>query len=152
MPARVHRTWVVGVVTCADVVALQSKVNTYRTAIEDALDALPADAKGNTGPHGMPAWMGLRERCNLFEEETCTLGLFAGGQHDRGAALISELDGWRDWIAATNEIVKQKGGTPAPLPDPVAVPKSDVSWLGEAENIGMMALVAFGLYVWSQHR
>jgi hypothetical protein len=115
---RVRRTWVVGIATCDDVVLLQKQVNTYRNALSDSWDALPADQKGTTGPHGSIALTALGERCSLFEEESCLLGIFAGAQMDRGRALITELDGWRDWLSSA--------GAPS-LPAPVVVPHASAS-------------------------
>jgi hypothetical protein len=133
----VRRRWQVGIATCDDVRALQKQVNAYRSALGDSWDALPATMKGTTGPHGSIAFSSLGERCSLFEEESCTLGLFAGGQMDRGRALIGELDAWRDWLASVK----------APdLPAPAVTPKSDVSLFETALSGGTMLLVALAAF------
>jgi hypothetical protein len=138
MAERVVRRWVVGIVSCDDVRALQKQINAYRSSLGDSLDALSADMKGTVGPRGTLAWKELGERCSQFEEESCTLGLFAGSQYDRGAALIKELDGWRDWLASVK----------APsLPEPVPVPHSDVSLFGAAFNASTLLIALAALYL-----
>jgi len=138
---RVRRRWVVGLVSCDDVRALQKQVNTYRSALGDSWDGLPADKKGTSGPHGSIAFSALGERCSLFEEESCTLGILAGSQMDRGRALITELDTWRDWLASVK----------APdLPAPVVTPKSDVSVFESLASSGTMLLALAGLYLMSK--
>jgi hypothetical protein len=142
MSSRTRRSWNVGIVSCDDVTQIQARVNAYRTQLEDSIDQLPADRKlGGVGAHSTQAWMALRERCNLFEEESCTLGLFAGSQYDRGRGLIEELDGWRDYLATP--------AVSAPnLPDPVSVPKSDVSLFSAAgDTMTNVLLLAIGFFV-----
>jgi hypothetical protein len=108
-------------------------VNTYRSALSDSWDQLPADQKGATGPHGSIALTALGEKCSLFENESCYLGILAGSQMDRGRALISELDTWRDWLSSVN----------APsLPAPVVVPHAQASVFEAAADAIPMAVVA----------
>jgi hypothetical protein len=136
----------VGLVSCDDVQDLQKQVNTYRTRLGDSIDALTspgvwnkATSKweprplGNVGPHGATAWRDLGDRASHFEEESCILGIAAGSQFDRGRALITELDGWRDYLASIE----------APeLPAPVVVPHADVSIFGGV-SIGLALVLGF---------
>lgn len=135
----------VGLVSCDDVRALQKRINSYRSALGTSIDLLKSPGVwnaatkkwesrelGGVGPRSTPAWTALGERCSQYEEESCTLGLFAGSQFDRGRALVTELDGWRDFLASVS----------APsLPDPVPTPASDVSLAGGI-GWGLAAIVA----------
>lgn len=138
MSTRVRRRWVVGIVSCDDIKALQLRINQYRSALGTSFEQLPADQKGTTGPHGELAWKALTDRCAQYENEECYLGLFAGSQFDRGRALVTELDGWRDWLASIK----------APsLPEPVPVPHAQASLFGATANMGVLLAVLAGLYI-----
>jgi hypothetical protein len=144
---RVRRRWTVGILTCEDVQDLQKRINAYRVGLEDSIDALPADRKlSGVGPRSQQAWTALRDRCNTYEDETCWAGalgpLFVGSQFDRGKALVTELDGWRDYLASL-----AVPAVTSTLPAPIPTPKSDVSLFGAVENVGLLLAGIAVLYL-----
>jgi hypothetical protein len=132
------------VISCDDVHALQKRINGYRTDLATSIDLLNSPGLysketdkyeprplGNLGPRSAVAWRDVMDRCNQFEEEACVVGLFASKQFDRGRDLVTELDGWRDYLATIQ----------APsLPTPVEVPHSSLDLLGAA-GWGLAALI-----------
>jgi hypothetical protein len=138
MARRYRRRWyvhgsAVGLVSCDDVKAMQTSIATYRAELQASMAGLIA--KGWSMPYHNEAkssqtWADLVGACVGFEGESCLVGLFAGTQYDRGRQLITELDAWRDWLAAQ----KAPSGATADVPEPVPVPKSDV---GLAGGLGM---------------
>lgn len=112
-----------GIVSCDDVEAMQTRIHDYRESLQASMGKMPA-GKGidyHGGEHSVQAWADLVGRCSHFEQESCFVGLFAGSQYDRGRELVKELDDWHDYLTSVD----------APdLPAPVPIPKSDVSLLG----------------------
>jgi hypothetical protein len=135
----------VGLVSCDDVKDLQEQVTAYQATLAATVAAfirggwhMPYD----NGPHSSQAWADLAGRCERYLQESCTLGLFAGSQFDRGRSLVTSLDAWRDYLASELKNVKPETGMPMPtVPAPVPVPKSDVSLMG-GMGLGLAAVVA----------
>jgi hypothetical protein len=124
----------VGLVSCDDVRAMQTRIKQYRDGLQASAGKLPSDKAldYHGGERSVQAWADLVERCVRFEAESCHVGLFAGSQYDRGRELVTELDAWRDHLSSVD----------APdLPAPVPVPKSDVSLLGGV-GWGLAAVIA----------
>lgn len=145
-----------GYVSCDDVRAMQKQINSYRSDLGTSIDLLKSPGLfnkdsgkweshelGNLGPRSVLAWRDLGDRCSQFEEESCYVGVFAGTQYDRGRKLLTELDGWRDYLSSIS----------APsLPDPVEVPKSDVSILSAAGGVMPLLLIVGAAFLLHEAR
>lgn len=143
-PPRTQRRWtaetLVGLVGPNDVKTLQTKIHDYRAALQVSVDAMAK--AGNPLPHdqsqfSIQAWGDLVGRCVQFEDESTNAlnplaYLLSGSAYERGRELLTDLDAWRDHLAA------QKAPS---VPAPVAVPGSD---LGIAGGLGfaLAAIVA----------
>lgn len=135
---RTRRRWravgVDGITTSDDIVALQLSVKDYQSQLQAVIaDAI---AKGwempyHNEPRSAQTWADLASRVDEYVHEE-PAWVFTGGQYDRGRAFVSELDGWRDWLAA-----QKVPNVPAPLP----VPATEVSIPG-AIGWGLAAIVA----------
>ena len=148
MARRYRRRWyvhgsAVGLVSCDDVRAMQKGIADQRDELQTAMAGLIG--KGWTMPYHNEArssqtWADLVGQCSGFEQESCYIGLFAGTQYDRGRQLVTDLDGWRDWLAAQ----KAPSGEVADVPAPVPIPKSDVGLAGGI-GLALAAVVAIVL-------
>jgi hypothetical protein len=132
----------VGLVSCDDVHALQAQVTAYRGQLVTVSATLQTNGwmfPGDDPAHSAQAWVQLGNACDAYADESCTLSLFAGSQFDRGRALITQLDAWRDFYAQQ----KAPRGAPVAIPAPVVAPKSDV---GVFDELGP-ALIVVGLFL-----
>lgn len=149
-------------VSCDDVRALQKQVNAYHAALDDSIAQMhspgiynaqtgtwEARDLGGTGERSSIVWRDLLDRCSQYEEESCTIGLFAGSQFDRGRALIVELDGWRDWLAGQRAATNPQTQSTWTVPAPVAVPQSDV---GIAGGLAWAAAAVIGILLLREMR
>jgi hypothetical protein len=140
MPTR--RRWNVGIVSSDDVRELQQKIRDYEADLQHSIDTAAQQGKPldyHPGPRSIVAWGDLAGRVETYVNESPST-LFAGSQYDRGRGILTEQDGWRDYLAS------QRGGLgPAPdVPSPVPVPSSDVSVFG---GIGMVVAAVLGIMV-----
>ena len=126
-----------GIATSDDVRSLQLRISDYFAQLQ----AIIADAvaKGwvmpyHNEPRSAQTWADLAGRVDEYTHES-PAWVFTGEQYDRGRALVTELDGWRDWLAA-----QKVPNVPAPLP----VPQSELSIPG-AIGLGLAAIVAIML-------
>jgi hypothetical protein len=145
VPTRRH--WNVGIVSSDDVRELQSKIRSYQSDLQHSIDAAAQEGKPldyHPGPRSIVAWGDLSGRVETYVDESPST-LFAGSQYDCGRGLITEQDGWRDYLAS------QRGGIgPAPdVPSPVPVPAADVSVFG---GIGMVVFAVLGIMVLREFR
>jgi hypothetical protein len=157
---RTVRTWnnsVVGLVGPHDVQELQSKVKAYHELLLVAVDdvvrqgkTFPAD--GST--FSKQAWDDLSEREAQFVAESSAAWnpmayLYSGSSYERGRKLIVELDAWRDHLASLVQTLPEATRAKVTVPDPVAVPHSDLGIAGGlgfalAGLIAILALREFG--------
>ncbi len=137
------RTWkkVVGMVGPDDIRDLQTKVTSYHGQILVALDNLRRAGTNlpTSGKFTDAAWDELTKREEAFNAESSSelnplAYLYAGSAYDRGRAILTELDAWRDEL----DSLKAPG-----VPPPVEVPGAD---FGIAGGYGMLLLVAVALY------
>lgn len=127
----------VGYASTEEVAALQTKVHDYAAQLQAVIDAQAAAGKGldiHGGPHSIQAWGDLAGRVAAFVSQP-PAHFFTGGQWELGRGLVTELDGWRDYLASV--------GAPN-VPDPVPVPQAQTSLLeagGTGIGLGLALLV-----------
>jgi hypothetical protein len=140
--ARTVRRWrkrSIGLVSSGEVRDLQDKIRNYQADLQHSVDAAATAGHGldyHPGPRSIVTWGDLAGRVESYVDESPST-LFAGAQYDRGRALLTEQDGWRDYLASP-----RGGAGPAPdVPAPVAVPASDVGLLGGFSGV-LVAILA----------
>jgi len=138
----------------ADIRALQTRVRDYRSSLQVTVDRLAmagAPLPLDNSKWSIQAWGDIVGRSTTFEGESTNevnpfAHIYAGSTYERGRQLVTELDAWRD------ELARRAGALPptapkVPVPDPVDVPKAEVSLF---EGIGSAALVLVALFFLSQ--
>ena len=128
--SRTVRTWKkydVGLVGPDDVRALQTRLQSYRDAIQMAVGPMKPPLATDGSKWSEQAWTDLSSRVQTFIEDESTnplnpmAYLYAGSTYERGRQLLAELDSWRDF--ADNAGAKN-------VPAPVPVPHADIGLAG----------------------
>ena len=157
MATRTRRRWhVSGMVGPADIRALQTRVHDYRSALQVTVDRLAtsgAPLPMDNSKWSIQSWADIIGRATHFEGESTNeinpfAHIYAGSTYERGRQLVTELDAWRDQLASRAAAMPPSSTMPkVPVPDPIEVPKADVSLF---EGIGSGMLMLVGLFLLSQ--